>query len=82
MLLGLEGQECHVMPYLVHRFLRSCRAIRLHHVAVLFPVRKTCYSCSVAINPSYEALHSTSDKLLEFSDWLCSLGVLRFYDTD
>ena len=29
------------MPYLVHRFLRSCRAIRLHHVAVLFPVRKT-----------------------------------------
>ena len=54
MLLGLEGQECHVMPYLVHRFLRSCRAIRLHHVAVLFPVRKSCYSCSVAINLSYE----------------------------
>ena len=72
MLLGLEGQECHVMPYLVHRFLRSWRAIRLHYVAVLFPVRKSCYSCSVAINPSYEACHPNPTALV--GNWLTDRG--------
>ena len=56
------------MPYLVHRFIwlkqRSWRAIRLHHVAVFIPFRKSNSNLTEEINPSYETCHPNPTALV------------------
>ena len=60
MLLGLEDPGSHVMPYLVHRLIRSNEGLIVDSDCITWPfwvpVRNKCSSLITGSYPSYESL--------------------------